>query len=187
MGFNNDLVPVLRPVFLQVLVGSGDEVVAALELRPAHVDATVGIHRGTKFQLQDEVLREFLLRENLLDFAGRARMHHQRVDAHAIAGIGALILPVEFFRDGAIGLIVGPKAPAGEILVIEERNKARLGLEVVGGTGRNEQEARNQGQAKQFHGVPGDLAISGPSSSLHRYRRLKHRTSLLGSHARPPP
>src|SRR5688572_26507298 len=36
-----DFVPVLRPVFLQLLVGTGDEIVATLELRPAHVDAAV--------------------------------------------------------------------------------------------------------------------------------------------------
>ena len=55
-----DQIPILRLVVLQRLVGAHDEVVAALKLGIADEDAAVGVHRGTKLQLEDEIPWELL-------------------------------------------------------------------------------------------------------------------------------
>ena len=79
---HHQLVPVLRPVALEALVGSREPVVAALQLRPAEVDAAVGVRRGAELELEHEVLGELARRPELLDLPvlGRRRHHQPAVD-----------------------------------------------------------------------------------------------------------
>lgn len=51
-----DFIPILRLVFLQVLVWPGNEIIAALQLRSADEYAAVGVDRGAEFQPEDEII-----------------------------------------------------------------------------------------------------------------------------------
>src|SRR6266853_3730104 len=78
MGFaafdrNDDFIPILSLVMFQVIVGAGEQVVAALELWLADEDAAVGIRRSAKFELEDEILRKFACGPKGLDFPALRR------------------------------------------------------------------------------------------------------------------
>src|SRR6185503_20625912 len=52
-------VPILRAVMLELFVRPGQRIIAALQLRPADVDAAVRIGRSAELEPQREVVREF--------------------------------------------------------------------------------------------------------------------------------
>src|SRR5208282_868561 len=93
---DDDLIPVLRLVMLQMVVRPRDEIVAALQLRPANEDAAVGVGRGAEFQFQDEILGEFARGGDLLNLPkfGR-RGHNQPVMFGDVAAVRADGLAVE--------------------------------------------------------------------------------------------
>ena len=91
---DHQLVPVLRLVVLQRLERAGEAVVAALQLRPAHEDAAVGIRRGAELELQHEVVAELARRPELLDLAAFGRRgHHEPAVDRDEAAIGHAVRP----------------------------------------------------------------------------------------------
>src|SRR5262245_6164370 len=152
LHLDHELVPLLRPVALQALVGAGEGVVAALQLRPAQVDAAVGERRGAELEPQLEVLGELARRPELLDLAvlGRRRDHEAPAD-RAEAAVRALAHAVEARRFGdewplggvrvrrlpargarLVGLARRAVAPAREVPAVEEALEALLGREGIG-------------------------------------------------------
>src|SRR5437868_5153605 len=55
-----DFVPVARSVMLEIFIGSGEKVIAALKLWAAEEDAAVGVGRRAEFQAEDEIFRKIL-------------------------------------------------------------------------------------------------------------------------------
>ena len=53
---HNDFIPILRLIFFEVLPRTGENVVAALELRTANEHAAVGIGRGAELEFQNKIL-----------------------------------------------------------------------------------------------------------------------------------
>ena len=96
-----DLVPLLWLVLLQLQVGSGDEVIAALELRLADEDPAVGIHRRAEFELEHEVFRKLRdrvkLSGELVGLIGEGHGNDPVLDdvASGIGGFGFTVLPGE--------------------------------------------------------------------------------------------
>ena len=123
---------------LQLLVGAGEQIVAALELWGTDEDAAVGGRRGPELELEDEVAWELLRRPELLDAAPFRR---GRDDDPAIFGdvaaIGAALTAVEIELLAECWLVA--VAPAGEVVAVEEQFGAGFGLEIVVG-GRDEIE-----------------------------------------------
>src|SRR5882672_1333096 len=63
---NDDFVPILRLVLLQLRVRSCDKVIAALKLRFTDENAAIGIGSRAELQFEDEVVGEFACRPHLL-------------------------------------------------------------------------------------------------------------------------
>ena len=70
---DDQLVPILRFVVLEILVRTGERIVAALELAAAQEYAAVGVGRSAKFQLEREVFGKVTSRIELLDAAAFCR------------------------------------------------------------------------------------------------------------------
>ena len=101
---DDQLVPVLRLVVLQVLERPGQPVVAALQLRSAHVDAAVGVGRRAELELEHEVVAELARRLELLDLAALGRRGHDEpaVD-HAKRPSGDAVRPSKATGSVTIG------------------------------------------------------------------------------------
>src|SRR5207253_5645197 len=113
-----DLVPVLRLVFLQILVGAGHWVVAALELRLADENAAVGIDAGAELELEDEVLGKLFHGVELGDepLLALGEVHGEdALPGRVPPGIAGLGLAVERLDDvadpGGLTVHLGAEAP----------------------------------------------------------------------------
>jgi len=106
-----DLIPILGPVMLEGLVGAGEEVVSALELRFSDEDAAVGVGGGTEFQAEDEVVGEGLKCAQALDFSAFGRGGYDEPtmpgDVAAIGGGGEAVEVYGCGYDGPGGGIGG--------------------------------------------------------------------------------
>ena len=162
--FDDDLVPVLGFVLLQFFVGTGDEVVAALELGFAYEDAAVGVDGGSELELEDEIFGEL---GDGVDLAGEFVGLGGEVDGEdaVFGGVGsgvfgfgfAVVFLEDFARCGDLFFDFGAEAPAGEVFAVEEGDEAGLGGPVVGlegggGEGEEEGETFHGGGRKRWGG-----------------------------------
>src|SRR5437868_1811889 len=93
---DDHLVPVLRSIFRQVLIGTGQWIVAALQLWLADEDTAVGVRSGSEFQLECEVLGELARGPHLLDAASFRRCRHDDASMLGdVATIAAGLLAIE--------------------------------------------------------------------------------------------
>ena len=149
---DDELVPLQRAEVREFQIRAGDEVVAGLELRAAQVHAAVRIRRGAELEFEDEVLRELAGRPQLLDAAAAGRSGGD--DATGLGEpttVGAMretvvagrlgdhrpqrgrdIGGLHANRGGDFFLGCGPRAPAGEVVAVEETHKARFGRKSIG-------------------------------------------------------
>lgn len=135
-----DLIPILRPVFLQVLVWPSHEIIAALQLRPADEDAAVGIRRRAEFQPENEIVGEGLSGPDHLDQPRRSRMHGQNSVSGRVASVVARGLAVK---------IVCPVTPARQVVPVKQADKALLRFEIIGGDERCDGRDDNQGSQRK--------------------------------------
>ena len=103
---------------LQLLVGAGKEVIAALELRGTDEDAAVGGRRGPELEPEEEVAGELLRGPELLDAAPlRRRGDDDPAILGDVAAVGAALAAVE------VELLLERRlvavAPAGEVVAVE--------------------------------------------------------------------
>ena len=68
-----DFIPIARAIILQLLVRTGEKIVAALQLRTANEDAAVSVGRRAKFEPKDKVFWKFARRIDLLNPATFSR------------------------------------------------------------------------------------------------------------------
>src|SRR5262245_16698349 len=166
---DDQLVPILRLIPLQVRERSGQCVIAALQLRTAAVDATVSIRRRAKFELQNEIVSELPRRPQLLNLAAFGRRGDDETavdhDEPPIRRCG-LAVEVNAFGDkrprcrveicglpSPCTLLVGvrcrPVPPPGQIAPIEEALEAILRCEWsrrrLGDLQRREQRVERRG------------------------------------------
>jgi len=121
-----DFIPILRLIFLQILVRPGDEIIAALQLRLADEDTAVRIGGGAKFQPEIEVVGKLARRSDFLHQPRCPWMHGQDAVCRRIAAVVTGGFAIE---------IICQIAPAGEVYPVEQADVTRFQFEIVG-TGR---------------------------------------------------
>ena len=123
---NLDFIPILRLVFLEFLVRTGDEVIAALKLRFANKNAAVRVHSRAEFQLENKIPRELARRPQYLHQPGISWIHHENPVFGRVTAVTTLGFSVE---------IVCLVTPAGEVFVVEQTDVASLRLGIIGAQG----------------------------------------------------
>src|SRR2546422_4092623 len=93
-----DFIPILRFVFFELLVRTGDEVITALQLRLANENAAVRVHGGAEFQLEIEIIRKLACRPQYLHQPGFSRMDNQKAIRGGVTAITAGSFAVEIVR-----------------------------------------------------------------------------------------
>jgi hypothetical protein len=119
-----DHIPILRPVFFQVFVWAGHQIISHLQLRFPEEQTTVSVHGSPELQQQVKVLRKSTLGPHLPQPwpPGRImRMHDDHPVLCRVTPVGGLRLAVE---------TIGHITPAGEILAVEQTLITRLYLEI---------------------------------------------------------
>src|ERR1039457_2572354 len=134
-----DLIPILGLVLLQVLVGSRHQVVPALKLWPTDENAAVGIDAGTEFELENEVLREFLHGVKLRDqsILPLGEVHGENAVLGGVtASVAGTRFAIELLHDlgdrGGLWGHLGTETPSREVLAVEQASELRVRLPLVG-------------------------------------------------------